>query len=292
MLAEFLQFLFSGLTVGATYALAALGFTIVYNASNVINFAQGEFLMLGGMLAVVLLEVGVPAWVALPAAIALVAAIGVAVERLAIRPARDAEVVTLVIITLGVSLVLRGAMQMWRGTATYALPPFSGDTPLMVGGAALAPQSLWVLGGAAAAVALMGWWFERTRRGKAMLATASNRLAARLVGIRIEGVLMLSFALSAALGALAGIIVAPITLTSFDVGIMLGLKGFVAAVLGGLGSGVGAVAGGLLLGVLEAMTAGYVSSSYKDAVPFVVILFLFVLLPRGLFGIRAPERVV
>jgi branched-chain amino acid transport system permease protein len=291
MLAEFLQFLFSGLTVGATYALAALGFTIVYNASNVINFAQGEFLMLGGMLAVVLLEAGAPAWVALPGAILLVAAVGVAVERLAIRPARDAEVVTLVIITLGVALVLRGAIQMWRGTAIYALPPFSGDAPIMIGGAALAPQSLWVIGVAAAAVALMWWFFERTRWGKAMLATASNRLAARLVGIRIEIVLMLSFALAAALGALGGIIVAPITLTSFDVGIMLGLKGFVAAVLGGLGNGVGAVAGGLLLGVLEAMAAGYISSSYKDAVPFVVILLLFIFLPRGLLGAKAAERV-
>jgi branched-chain amino acid transport system permease protein len=291
MLAEFLQFLFSGLTVGATYALAALGFTIVYNASNVINFAQGEFLMLGGMLAVSLLELGLPAWVALPAAVLLVAAVGVAVERLAIRPARDAEVVTLVIITLGVSLVLRGATQMWRGTATHALPPFSGEDPIMIAGAALAPQSLWVIGVAAAAVALMWWFFERTRWGKAMLATASNRLAARLVGIRIEVVLMLSFALSAGLGALGGIIVAPITLTSFDVGIMLGLKGFVAAVLGGLGSGVGAVAGGLLLGVLEAMAAGYVSSSYKDAVPFVVILLLLMFLPRGMFGAQAPERV-
>jgi branched-chain amino acid transport system permease protein len=290
MLSEFLQFLFSGLTVGATYALAALGFTIVYNASNVINFAQGEFLMLGGMLAVVLLEIGLPAWVALPAAIVLVAAVGVTVERLAIRPAQDAEVVTLIIITLGVALVLRGAIQMWRGTATHALAPFSGDVPIMVGGAALAPQSLWVLGVAAVAVTLMWWFFERTRWGKAMLATAGNRLAARLVGIRIEVVLMLSFALSAALGALGGIITAPITLTSFDVGIMLGLKGFVAAVLGGLGSGIGAVAGGLLLGLLEAMTAGYISSSYKDAVPFVVILLLLMFLPGGLFGAGAPER--
>jgi branched-chain amino acid transport system permease protein len=291
MLAEFLQFLFSGLTVGATYALAALGFTVVYNASNVINFAQGEFLMLGGMLSVVLLEAGVPAWVALPAAILLVAAIGVAVERLAIRPAQDAEVVTLIIITLGVSLVLRGAIQMWRGTETHALPAFSGDEPIMVAGAALAPQSLWVIGVAGAAVALLSWFFERTRWGKAMLATAGNRLAARLVGIRIDFVLALSFALAAALGALGGIIVAPITLTSFDVGIMLGLKGFVAAVLGGLGSGAGAVAGGLLLGVLEAMAAGYLSSSYKDAVPFVVILLLFMVLPRGLFGGQAAERV-
>jgi branched-chain amino acid transport system permease protein len=291
MLAEFLQFLFSGLTVGATYALAALGLTVVYNASNVINFAQGEFLMLGGMLAVALLGAGLPGWVAIPAAILLVAAIGIAIERLAIRPAQDAEVVTLIIITLGVSLVLRGGTQMWRGTETHALPAFSGDTPIMVAGAALAPQSLWVLGIAAAAVAILWWFFERTRWGKAMLAAASNRLAARLVGIRIDVVLMLSFALAAALGALGGIIVAPITFTSFDVGIMLGLKGFVAAVLGGLGSGIGAVLGGLLLGVLEAMTAGYVSSSYKDAVPFIVILLLFVLLPRGLFGAQATERV-
>jgi branched-chain amino acid transport system permease protein len=247
--------------------------------------------MLGGMLAVALLDAGLPAWLALPAAVLLVALIGLLVERLAIRPAQDAEVTTLIIITLGVALVLRGAIQLWRGTESHALPAWSGDEPLLMAGAALLPQSLWVLGVAAACVALLWWFFERTRWGKAMLATASNRLAARLVGIRIDVVLMLSFALSAALGAIGGIIVAPITLTAFDVGIMLGLKGFVAAVLGGLGSGAGAVAGGLLLGVLEAMTAGYVSSSYKDAVPFVLILLIFMCLPQGILGARRSERV-
>jgi len=158
-------------------------------------------------------------------------------------------------------------------------------------GATLLPQSLWVIGVTVVIVAAMWWFFSRTLTGKAMLATAANPLAAQLVGIDTRFILLLSFALAAVLGAVAGIIVAPITLTSYDVGIMLGLKGFVAATLGGLGSFAGAVAGGVLLGIAEAMAAGYLSSEYKDAVPFVLIILVLFFLPRGLFGARVTERV-
>lgn len=291
MLSQFLQFLFSGVTVGATYALAALGFTLIYNASHVINFAQGEFIMLGGMLAVLFSQAGLPLPVALLLAIAVPALVGIALEKLAIEPVRGAETVTLIIITIGASLVIRGVVQVTLGKGTFSLPAFSGDTPLHALGATLAPQSLWVLGVTALVVAALGYFFSRTLQGKAMLATSHNRLAAELVGIHTNGVLFLSFALSAALGALGGILVAPITLTSYDVGIMLGLKGFVAAVVGGLGNGLGAVAGGLLVGVLEAMGAGYISSAYKDAMPFVLILLILFFRPRGLFGGQTTERV-
>lgn len=291
MLAQFLQFLFSGITVGATYALAALGFTIVYNASQVINFAQGEFIMLGGMLAVFFLEAGIPLPLALLFAIALPALIGVLLEKLAIEPVKGAETVTLIIITIGAALVIRGSIQVWLGKGTHALPPFSGNEPILILGASLLPQSLWVLGITALAVLALWLFFNRTRFGKAMLATSYNRLAADLVGIDTRRVLTASFALSAALGALGGILIAPITLTSSDVGIMIGLKGFVAAVLGGLGNGLGAVIGGLLVGIAEAMAAGYLSSAYKDAVPFVMILLILFFLPRGLFGAKVTERV-
>ena len=291
MLAQFLQFLFSGITVGATYALAALGFTLIYNASHVINFAQGEFIMLGGMLAVVFGQAGFPLPVVLLLAVALPAVVGVLLEKLAIEPVKGAEPVTLIIITIGASLVIRGLVQVWLGKGTYSLAPFSGDAPIELFGATLMPQSLWVLGVTALVVVALWYFFSRTLSGKAMLATSFNRVAAELVGINTNGVLFLSFALSAALGALGGILVTPITLTSYDVGIMLGLKGFVAAVVGGLGSGLGAVVGGLLVGVLEAMGAGYISSAYKDAMPFVLILLILFFMPRGLFGGASTDRV-
>jgi branched-chain amino acid transport system permease protein len=291
MQAEFLQFLFSGITVGSTYALAALGFTLIYNSSHVINFAQGEFIMLGGMLAVYFTHAGMPLPLALAAAIVLPAVVGLLMEKMVIEPVKGAEPVTLIIITIGASLVLRGLVQIWLGKGTFSLPAFSGDQPINVLGATLMPQSLWVLGVTAVVVGALWYFFARTLHGKAMLATSYNRVAAELVGINTDGVLFLSFAMSAALGALGGILVTPITLTSYDAGIMLGLKGFVGAVLGGLGNGLGAVVGGLLVGVLEAMGAGYISSSYKDAMPFVLILLILFFRPSGIFGGKATDRV-
>ena len=291
MLAQFLQFLFSGVTVGATYALAALGFTLIYNASNVINFAQGEFIMLGGMLTVFFMQLGLPMPAAVVLAIVVPAFVGVLVEKLAIEPAKGAETVTLIIITIGCSLIIRGLVQVWLGKGTHTVPPFSGSEPIAVLGATLLPQSLWVLGVTGVVVAALWYFFSRTLAGKAILATSFNPVAAQLVGINTSWVLFISFALSAALGALGGILVAPITLTSYDVGIMLGLKGFVAAVVGGLGSGLGAVVGGLMVGIVEAMAAGYISSAYKDAVPFVLILAILFFMPRGLFGAKSTDRV-
>ena len=291
MLSQFLQFMFSGVTVGATYALAALGFTLIYNASNVINFAQGEFIMLGGMLTVFFLKTGLPMPVALVLAVAIAAAVGVLVEKLAIEPAKGTEVVGLIIITIGASLVLRGLVQILLGKGAATFPAFSGDAPIAVGGAALAPQTLWVLGTTAAIVVALWLFFNRTLAGKAILATSFDPLAAQLVGINTQWVLLVSFALSAAIGGIGGILLTPITMTSYDVGIMLGLKGFVAAVVGGLGNGLGAVVGGLMVGIIEAMSAGYISSAYKDAAPFLLIFVVLFFLPRGLFGAKATERV-
>lgn len=291
MLAQFLQFLFSGMTVGSAYALAALGFTIIYNTSGVINFAQGEFIMLGGMLAAIMAGAGMPLPLAIGIAVVATSAVGLLMEKAVIEPARNAQVLTLIIITIGASLVVRGLVQIFLGKATHSMPAFSGDTPIVILGASLLPQSLWVLGVTLVIVGALAWFFGRTLLGKAMLATSHNRLAAQLVGINTRRVLLLSFGLAALLGAVGGILVAPITYTSYDAGIMLGLKGFVAAVLGGLGGGVGAIAGGLILGIAEAMTAGYISSAYKDAVPFVLILLILFFMPRGLFGAKVSERV-
>jgi len=288
---EFLQFAFSGLTVGAVYALVALGFTLIYNASDVINFAQGEFVMLGGMTTVFLGLAGVPLPLAACLAIVATVAVGLALHRFAIEPARGAGAVVLIIITIGASIFLRGAAQVAFDKRFHSLPPWIGGDAIRVGGATILPQSLVVLGGAVVIVVLLWAFIERTLIGKAMVATAANELAARLVGIDTRRIVGLSFAISAAIGAVAGILISPITLTSYDVGTLLALKGFAAAMLGGIGSAVGAVVGGLLLGLLEAFAAGYVSSQYKDAVAFLVILIVLLAIPRGLFGRASVERV-
>jgi len=291
MLSETLQFFFSGLTNGAIYALAAIGFTIIYNASGVINFAQGEFIMVGGVAAVMLVDAGVPLPLAIAIAVAVSGTVGLLLEKLAIEPAGEAEVVTLIIITIGASIFIQGVVQVVFGKGQRALPAFAGDKPILFGGASLLPQSLWMIGTSAVIVLLLAWFFGRTKLGKAVLASAHNRLAAQLVGVNTRHVLAVSFVLSAVVGGVAGVVSAPITLTSYDTGIMVGLKGFVAATLGGLGSGMGAVLGGLILGLMEATVAGYISSAYKDAVPFVLIILILFFMPRGLFGEQVTERV-
>jgi branched-chain amino acid transport system permease protein len=290
-LSELLQFVFSGLTVGAVYALVALGFTLIYVASDVVNFAQGEFVMLGGMGTVFLTALGLPLPLAAVLAVVATVLVGLALYRFAIEPARGASAVTLIIITIGASIFLRGLAQVVFDKQLHQLPAFSGDRPVSVLGATILPQSFWIIGGGVVIVVLLWAFLERTLTGKAVLATAGNRLAARLVGIDTGRIVGLSFAVSAAIGAVAGILAAPITFTSYDVGTMLALKGFAAAMLGGIGSPVGAVVGGLLLGLLEALAAGYLSSTYKDAVAFLVILAVLFALPTGLFGRAARERV-
>jgi len=284
-MSEFLQLVFSGLTVGAIYALIALGFTLIYNASDVINFAQGDFVMIGGMATVFLMSAGL----ALPVAafIAVVASVGVGLllHRFAIEPARGASPVTLIMITIGASIFIKGVAQIVFDKQFHSLPAFSGDAPIPVGGATLLPQSLWVLGTTLGLVVALYLFLEHTLSGKALLATAANRLAARLVGINV------TLILAKAIGPPAGVVATPITLTRYDIGTLFALKGFAAAMLGGMGNPVGAVVGGLLIGLLETFGAGYVSSTYKDAVAFLMILFVLFFLPRGLFGGRSVERV-
>ena len=288
---ELMQFVFSGVTVGAVYALVALGFTIIYNASDVVNFAQGEFVMLGGMITVFTYAAGVPLPLAAVVAILVTAGVGVALNKLAIEPARGAPVVSLIIITIGAAIFIKGATQLVFDKQLHRFPAFSGDAPIRVMGATILPQSLWVIAGAVAIFIALWLFFTRTLTGRAVLATSNNRLAAQLVGINTNWVMTLAFGLSAAIGALAGVLVTPITLTSYDVGIALALKGFAAAMLGGMGNPKGALVGGILLGLLEALTAGYISSQYKDAAAFIVILAVLFVMPQGLFGKSSTDRV-
>ena len=288
---ELLQYLLSGVTVGAVYALVALGFTLIYNASDVVNFAQGEFVMLGGMITFFSWQAGVPLPLAAILAILAAATVGALLNKLAIEPARGAPVASLIVITIGASIFLRGGAQLVFDKQLHRFPSFSGDDPINILGATILPQSLWVIAGAVAIFVLLWLFFARTLTGKAVLATADSRIAASLVGINPNSMMTLSFAISAAIGALAGVLVTPITLTRYDLGVAIGLKGFAAAMLGGMGIPAGALAGGLLLGLIEALMAGYVSSAYKDAVAFVIILAVLSVMPQGLLGRKAMDRV-
>lgn len=292
MVDQILQFLLTGVTVGATYALVALGFAIIYNASDVINFAQGEFVMIGAMSAISLSAGdGLPILPALIGAVLITVCIGMLFQRFAIAPARGASVVTTIIITIGASIFLRGVAMLVWGKDIFGMPHFSGETPIIIGGATLLPQNLWVMGGAAVMVLGVHYFFNRTTIGKAILACSCNRTAAHLVGINVGMMMLVAYGLSALLGAMAGVLVAPITFTSYDAGVMLGLKGFSAAILGGMGNPMGAVAGGLLLGLIESLSAGLISSGYKDAIGFIILLLVLFFRPRGLFGKASVERV-
>jgi branched-chain amino acid transport system permease protein len=220
-----------------------------------------------------------------------VTAIGVLLERLAINPARGADILNLIIITIGASILLKGAVMVTLGKNAAGLPAFTGERPIWLLGAAILPQALWIVGVALAIMLALHLFFARTLVGKAMQAVAIDREAARLVGIDVGRMVMLSFALAAAVGAVAGIIVTPMTLTIYDAGTMLGLKGFAAAVAGGLGNPFGGIAGGVVLGLLEALGGGLIASELKDVLAFVLLLFLLFFRPRGLFGQAESERV-
>lgn len=290
-MSEFLQFAFSGITVGVIYAIVALGFTVIYNASHVVNFAQGEFVMLGAMFTVFGIAIGLPYPVAAFVAVVLTAIVSVALFDLAIRPARNAPIFALIIITIGASILLRGLARVSFGTSFFSLPPILGDAPIQISGAILQRQSLVVIG--VVGIMLAGLWLmmNKTLLGKALVAVSNDQLASRLSGINVRSIIRLSFAVSAAIGAVGGIVITPIALASYDMGTLLALKGFAAAMLGGMGSPAGAIVGGLLVGLTESFSAGYLSSDYKDAMAFIIIFLVLFIFPGGLFGKETHERV-
>jgi len=282
---QLIQYLFTGLTLGSIYALVALGFTMIYNATSIINLAQGEFVMLGGLIMVFFtMTLKMPLFLGFTLTIILVTLLGVLFERLAIHPLKNASLITLIIMTLAGSILFRGgAMFIW-GRDPYGLPPFTQGQPVQLLGATIQWQILWILSLTILVVWGIHYFFTRTLTGKAMTACAFNPLAARLVGINVQKMVFFSFGLSAAVGAVAGAIITPITLMEYDRGPLLALKGFSAAVLGGLGSGIGSVLAGFIIGILESFGAGLISSGYKDAIALLVLLVILWVRPSGLFG--------
>jgi len=289
---QFMQYLISGITSGSIYALIALGFTLIYNSTQLINFAQGEFVMLGGLITVSLYTAaGLPLVLAIIIAIAIVTAIGVIFERLAIRPLRNSSIITLIIVTVGASILFKNVAMILWGRDPQTLPPFTGDKPIPVLGASVVPQTIWVVCILLVTVILLQVFYKRSIIGKAMKACSINPSAAQLMGINTSSIVMLSFAMSAAFGAVAGILITPISMTSYSVGSFLGLKGFAGAVLGGLDNPLGAVVGGLLLGVLESLSVGVIDSGYKDAIAFLILLLVLFFKPSGILGARIKEKV-
>ena len=282
---QLIQYLITGLTVGSIYAMVAIGFNIIYNVTEIINLAQGEFVMLGGLVMVFLhVTVGLPILLAFPFTIIIVTLVGMLLDRLAIRPIRQPSVLTLIIATIAASIIIKGiAMFIW-GKDPFDLPAFTGRTPINFLGAIIQPQYFWVIGFLIITVILLTLFFEKTIIGKAMSACADNPDAASLVGINVKWMIMLSFSLSAAIGAVAGITVTPISLMEYDRGAMLAIKGFGAVILGGLGSFPGAILGGLIIGTIESFGAGLISSGYKDAFALIVMLAVLFFKPSGLLG--------
>jgi branched-chain amino acid transport system permease protein len=282
-----LQYCLSGITVGSIYAVVAIGFNIIYNTTGIINFAQGEFVVIGAMTAISL-----TGWLPLVPAIILAVLtttiLGALIELVFIRWIKDATVLRLVIITIGVSILLReSALHVWD-EKVRALPYFTGSevSSVEILGAHISPQVLWVLGTCGLIVAALSLFFKFTLTGQAMRACAANKMASRLCGINAGRMVTLSFMLSAGIGALAGCVISPVTQTQYDMGAPLAIKGFTVAILGGLGNSTAAVAAGLLLGVMEAFSISVMPLAYQDAISIGLLLVVLFFKPTGLFASR------
>jgi branched-chain amino acid transport system permease protein len=279
------QLLFSGMTTGAIYALVALGFVTISRASQIINFAQGEFVMLGGVLTFFLLNgIKLPYPLAALIAIMIVVLIGFAMHLSIIYPLRKASILILIMATLGTSIFLSSTSGLLFGTLPKTLPPFSSEGPIQIWKISVSPQSLWVLLSTFILLIFLCLLSHRTLLGKAMEASSTDPLGADLLGISRNLMVFLAFGVSAGVGAFAGILITPIFFTSYSSGALLGLKGFISAVLGGWGKNSGAILGGFVLGIVESLSLAFIPSGYKDGVAFVILLLILYFRPKGVLG--------
>ncbi|HTP05384.1 MAG TPA: branched-chain amino acid ABC transporter permease [Nitrospirota bacterium] len=287
----FFQYLVAGLTYGTIYAIVGIGFNIIYNTTGIINFAQGEFVMLGGMIAVTL-HGFLPLPLAIPGAVMITMIIGGLIEMTFIRWLVKPSVLRMIIITIGISILIREtALAVW-GESVRSLPYFTGNevSSLSIGGVHISPQVLWSIGVCSIIVLFLNLFFKYTMLGREMRACAANRDAAALCGIPTKNMVTLSFVLSAGIGALAGCVVSPITYTQYNIGTGLAIKGFTVAILGGLGNSMAAVAAGFILGVLESFSIWVLPTVYKDAISISILLAMLFIRPSGLFGNKEAMR--
>jgi branched-chain amino acid transport system permease protein len=290
--AQFVQYLVSGLTQGSVYALVGLGFTMIYAVTRIINFAQGEFVMLGGMLSyVIAVKEHLPVPLALIIAVLAAALTGAVMYILAIRTAKRASVLSLIIITIGAAMFIRGIAGNRLGVFAVRPPTFTGSQSISFLGAFIEPQSFWIIGITLLVTIMLHLFLSYTMAGKSLKACAINPGAASLVGINTKATALTAFVLAAAIGGIGGAVVAPLSMASYNMGVMLGLKGFAAASIGGFTSPIATVIGGIMLGVVESLAVGLnwgpFTSSYKDAIALIVLL-LILLIRSG--RLAAEER--
>jgi branched-chain amino acid transport system permease protein len=283
-ISHLVQFFFSGITTGSIYALIAVSLVIVYKVSQLICFSQGEFYVFGALTMVSLTSKGIPIPVALILSVLIAMAMGAILQQVLIRPIQGSSIGALIVMTIAISLALRGlAMLIW-GRESHILSPFSQGAPLQIFGASLQLQVLWIVGITALVLILIWFFFEKTSLGIAMRACAENPLGASLMGISVQKTAFFAWAWGAGIGALAGMAVAPLLFTQYTSGIMPMVKGFIAMSIGGLNSIVGSVIAGLLLGIIESYTIGVVSSKFSDTIVFALLMVVLVVKPNGLFS--------
>jgi branched-chain amino acid transport system permease protein len=287
---EWLQLLVSGITLGAIFSLVALGFVTIYRTSKVVNMAQGSFVMLGTLFAYsVLNEWGWPFWLAAIVSIVGVIVVGVLMFQVVLKPMLKAPPAAMILLTIAISLLIENlALLKWGGYG-LAIPPFTGETSLWLGEVAIPPQTLWVVGITAAVLLALYLLNNKTLIGKQMTATATRPAAASLCGISTTLMIILAFAISAGIGAIGGVSMGSMIPIAFTTGGLIGLNGFVAAILGGWGSSTGAVVGGFTLGILESLFTGIVPAGYKDALAFVLLIVVVYFRPAGLLGTPSVE---
>lgn len=281
----FLQTTFSGLSMGAVYALLAVSLVMVYKVSKIVCFAQGEFFVVGGLtLSSLTQQFGLPLWAGLVVTLAFAALLGIIIERGVIRPVRSAGVGTVIVMTIALSITLQGvALPLW-GREAHVVAPFTGLPPVELAGAFLSTQVLIVIATSAVVFGALWFFFERTLLGIAMRAAAQTPTGARLVGISVSRLTRFGWGSGVALGALAGMVIAPVIFISYSAGTMPMVKAFIAMAVGGLNSTAGALVGGFFIGVLEAYSIAFVSSEFADAIVFLFLIGFLLLRPNGLFG--------
>ena len=281
------QIALSGIAVGCIYGLIGIGFCVIYNASGIVNFAQGAFVMLGGMITFSAFKtMGMPLVVAAALATVLVALSGIVIERIVVRPLwdRKATMFVMILATLAVQIVIERLTLIVAGDQPKTLPQFTDLPPMRLGGIAISYQFLWIVAVSVLLIVLLDQFFRRTKTGKAMRACAVNREAAALQGINVSRMLALSFALSAALGAIAGVLITPTQYTAFNVGVPFAISGFIAAIVGGFGRPLGAFMGGIMLGLVQSVAIVTFGSGLKNVAALSVLLIFLFIRPGGILG--------
>jgi branched-chain amino acid transport system permease protein len=289
---DFTQQLVSGLALGCVYGLIALGFVLIYKATEVVNFAQGELMMLGGFFAYTYISLlGLNYWLGFLLSVLTLGLVGMLIERVVIRPILGFPQFAIVMATIGLGFLLRSIVGMIWGTDDLQIEtPFTNKV-WRIGGLAIGLDKLSVIVATVILISILYVFFNKTRLGTAMRATSENMLAAYYMGIPVKRVVSLIWAISAMVACCAGVLLAPITFINSNVGLALGLKAFPAAVLGGFGSIPGALVGGIIIGVLEVLAGFYLAQGWKDVAPYLVLLIMLLLKPEGLFGALGKKKV-